>query len=473
MRPAERPHRRGDADDEVSGAMAPQLPKLSSLDAARVLSGVVLPLFGRGLLARRPPIVSLLELLDADHRAVRALQRLDARYGPGPLLLRLAGRRYALILDPADAQRVLWETPDPFSPETVEKAHALAQFQPEGVLNSRGEERRERRRFNEDVLDSPSPVHEYADALLPKIVEEGHALRSLADERGVLTWEMFIESWYRAVRRVVLGDAAADDHLITDALGRLRARANWSVMKPTDTRLREAFLHRLGRYVERAEEGSLAHRVASVPHSERTAAVQQLPQWLFAFDPAGMATYRALALLATHPTHAAAAQSEVTSLPAGVAAGDGPLAEYPLLRASVLESLRLWPTTPAILRECTDDVQWDTGTLPRGAGVLIFAPYFHRDDRRLSEADTFSPGLWTDGDHSDAVLVPFSAGHAVCPGRNIVLMLTSTMLATLLEGRRYVQSGGRRLSPDHPLPSVLDPFRLAFDVHDAPSQASR
>jgi gluconate kinase len=33
---------------------------------------------------------------------------------------------------------------------------------------------------------------------------------------------------------------------------------------------------------------------------QRTAAAQQVPQWLFAFDPAGIATFRAVALLAAH-----------------------------------------------------------------------------------------------------------------------------------------------------------------------------
>ena len=440
---------------------------LSLGDSARVVAGVLLPLIARGLIVRRPPVVALLERLDADRRAVRALQRLHELHGAGPLVLRLPGRPMALIVDGGDARRVLAETPDPFSPASWEKVHALAQFQPEGVLVSRGDDRGDRRRFNEDVLDTPAPVHDSAAALLPKVVDEAELLRDDSDRRGELTWEMFIDAWYRAVRRVVLGDAARDDHLVTDALGRLRARANWSFMTRKDAGLREAFLHRLGVYVDRAEPGSLAHTVASVPQSQRTQAIQQVPQWLFAFDPAGMAAYRALALLATHPTHAAAAQTEVTALPPRASAGNGPVAEYPLLRASVLESLRLWPTTPAILRECLDDVPWRNGVLPRGAGVMIFAPYFHRDDRRMAEADAFAPDLWSGSGGQEPVLVPFSGGQAVCPGQNLVLLLTSTMLATLMEGRHYTQSGGRRLSPELPLPSVLDPFRLTFDVRGA------
>ena len=43
------------------------------------------------------------------------------------------------------------------------------------------------------------------------------------------------------------------------------------------------------------------------------------------------------------------------------------------LRATVLESVRLWPTTPAILRDTTTDTEWSNGTLKAGTGVVVFA----------------------------------------------------------------------------------------------------
>ncbi|MBT2248034.1 cytochrome P450 [Arthrobacter sp. BHU FT2] len=109
------------------------------------------------------------------------------------------------------------------------------------------------------------------------------------------------------------------------------------------------------------------------------------------------------------------------------------------LRATVLESLRLWPTTPMILRQTTREVEWDAGTMPANCGVLIFTPYFHRDGRRLPGADRFDPALWLDphgqepgrgepGGQEDWAVVPFSAGPVRCPGRHLVLLLTSALL---------------------------------------------
>jgi hypothetical protein len=62
----------------------------------------------------------------------------------------------------------------------------------------------------------------------------------------------------RIVRRVVLGDSARNDHELTDLLARLRGKANWSLLHPTRSDLREEFLQRLRVQLHRAEPGSLS-----------------------------------------------------------------------------------------------------------------------------------------------------------------------------------------------------------------------
>ena len=115
-----------------------------------------------------------------------------------------------------------------------------------------------------------------------------------------------------------------------------------------------------------------------------------------------MASFRALALLSGHPGQAARVRAEISGRD---------LAEphdLPLLRACLLESVRLWPTTPAVLRDTTEATEWEAGTLRAGAAVLIFSALFHRDDERLPYADAFSPDLWQDGERTvDWPLIPF------------------------------------------------------------------
>jgi hypothetical protein len=239
------------------------------------------------------------ERLDLDKRAVKRMQHLSDTYGPGPLLLRIPGRHMGLVLDLDDVKRVLAGSPEPFAPATREKRVALSHFQPHGVLASRGAERADRRRFNEQVLGSDLAVHPRAGALLDKVVAEAEALVDRVRETGELTWDDYAAAWLRTVRRVVLGDAAREDHAVTDLLGDLRASANWAFLKPKQRQTRERFLRQLRGHLERAEPDSLAGVIATTPTTEVTEPEQQVPQWLFAYDAATWASYRALALIGT------------------------------------------------------------------------------------------------------------------------------------------------------------------------------
>jgi hypothetical protein len=220
-----------------------------------------------------------------------------------------------------------------------------------------------------------------------------------------LDWDAFAPAWWRLVRRVTLGDGARDDHELTEMLLRLRRDANWAFAKPKRRGLREAFLQRLDGHLRRAEPGSLAAVIAATPAGAQTDPAQQVPQWLFAFDAAGMATFRALAL----EDH------------------------------SVLESVRLWPTTPAILRETTRDTEWANGTLPAGSAVVVFVPYFNR---------------------CTELAIPFSAGPGRCPGRELVLFLGRTWVEAL-----RAHHDVRPVQPlPRPAPATLSPFRLQFHM---------
>jgi cytochrome P450 len=134
-----------------------------------------------------------------------------------------------------------------------------------------------------------------------------------------------------------------------------------------------------------------------------------------------------------------------------------------------LESVRLWPTTPALLRETVKDTTWRDGaerfTLGSGASLFICVPAFHRDSDTLPFADEFAPEIWLDGRAQRfPQLVPFSAGPAECPGRNLVLFVTSSMLAKLLDLLELKLLSHPQLSPGEPLPLTLNQFGLKFAV---------
>ncbi|GAA4866274.1 cytochrome P450 [Saccharopolyspora cebuensis] len=429
----------------------------SAADTVRAATDVLVPILAQGVIARRPAAVRLAGRVGADRRTVRFLQRMRDRYGDGPLRLRVPGRSFYLLLAPRDVARVLAGSPDPFALDAVEKRAALRHFQPRGVLISPPEARPARRGFNEAVLDTGAPVHHLAGSLVGKIEQEARQAGAAAARRGAFGWDDFAPAWRRAMRRVLLGDGARDDTELTRLLEKLRRDANWAYAKPARTALRHRFDRRLAGHLDRAEPGSLAGLVAGTPAAPGTDPAGQVPHWLFASDPAGMATVRALALLASHDGIAARVRAELADRDLTAPQ------DLPLLRACVLESVRLWPTTAVVLRDSTSRTRWDGGALPEAATALIISSFFHRDERTVPQAHRFDPDAWLDGRaRRSEALVPFSAGPGTCPARELVLYSASTFLAVLLRDQDFRLRPFGRLDPARPLPYGLNPFALRF-----------
>lgn len=412
---------------------------------------VVAPTLAAGVIKRRQRVMAAADRFQWDRPAIRLLRTLHTKYGKGPLRLRVPGRSIALVLDQGDVERVLSGTPSPFTPASFEKRAALDHFQPHGVLITDGPRRADRREYNERVLESASPLHSLAGRVKTVVTEETERL--LTRNPGHLDWAGFDEMWWRVVRGIVFGDAARADTSATALLDSLRKRANWAYLSPKARNRRSAFQYRLTELLDRAETGSLAASIADSPAPGGVDAAGQVPHWLFAFDAAGISTLRTLALLATRQRQASRAMDELDD------------EHHRYLRACVLDTVRLWPTTPVLLRESTEATSWndDSEVWRAGTTFFVFTPYFHRDPETVPFADTFEPEVWLDGRVKDyPALVPFSAGPAECPGENLVLLVTSTVLAELLRRAEYRLLAPRSLGRRETLPATLDNFGLRF-----------
>jgi hypothetical protein len=452
--------------------MAQAIEPLPAPTSALVVAEVLAPLIARGLIIRRPGVLSALARVDADRRAVERLRQVRAAHGPDLALLRLPRRPYAVVLSDTDARVVLDGTPEPFTPANLEKRAALSRFEPHSVLISPPEQRPPRRRFNEQALDTRQPMHHLGAALSIRIGQESRALLASAQSPAELDWPGFEAAFHRISRAIVLGDAAAEDQVLTDQLRALRRTANWSYLAPPRPALRDNLQERLRAYLSSPQPGSLAQHVSTLGATPEAVqeAVDQLPQWLFGFDAAAIAAFTTLALLSTHPRQLRTAREESEQR----ATADQPI-EMPFLRACVLETLRLWPATPAILRDATADTEWPAGTLPAGSGVLIYAPLFHRDEQLEPGADTFAPERWLtpgqerlrdDGSEPFTTLFPFSRGAARCPGRELVLFVTSELIGQLLRstGIELKRPHAELLGSGRALPGTLSHFQLRFEL---------
>ena len=266
------------------------VPRLTGAAALTALTDLGLASIAAGAIARRRPVIRLLERTQADARGVARMRALRKEFGSGPVEIAIPGRRILVILDPDDVGRVLAESPNPFDPANREKRQALQQFQPHGVLISTGHMRDRRRAVNEEALDTSSALHRLAEPFTRTIEAEAAELASEALQRGCSIVRLH-DGVVALVRRPCLARPPGTTARSPTICGGGSA-GNWAFLGLPHTRMRERFFDRLYGYAEAADPNSLVGALAEVPAEGAVDPVGQVPQWLFAFDAAGMAALR-------------------------------------------------------------------------------------------------------------------------------------------------------------------------------------
>ncbi|HWF54114.1 MAG TPA: cytochrome P450 [Solirubrobacteraceae bacterium] len=430
-------------------------PHASLIEGVRFTAQVAVPNVVQGLFRRRRSAVAVASRTGADGLAYGFMASLKRSYGNGPLWIRVAKDQALLVLGDEAIRKVLERSPDPFASDPEPKKSGMAHFQPDALTISRNPEWKDRRRFTESVLD-------FGQAL-------GDRFAAVAAQAGAALppsfgWDEFNEAVRRVTRRVILGDGAAEDAEISELLGQLMDKSNPPGSGSAE--LLSRFSERLGAYVEAAEPGSLVATFADAPVTELTKPAGQVAHWLFALgDTLAINAMRCLALLAAHDEVRQRAIAELGGADPATAAG---LDAGVLLEASLLEAMRLWPTTPMLSRELISDIEWGAVKVPKGTQVLVVNSFNHRDREALPYADRFAPEEWLpDGDARGRwAFNHFSHGPQVCPGVGLSLLVGKALLAALLRDR-VITATGTAIVAGKPMPHGLDFFSLAFAADPA------
>jgi hypothetical protein len=315
-----------------------------------------------------------------------------------------------------DVRRALEESPDPFASDPEAKKVGMAHFQPDALTISRGDLWRERRDFAEAVLGAAPPPPEFV----------------LDDD--TLDFSVFHREFQRLTRCFVLG---ADDPEVTELLGTLMDQANGRPSSRSEEF--DRFEGLIEGYVAEGAEGSLVGVAASVAATDAVRASRQFTHWLFAMgDTLAVNVWRALGLLAAYP-----AETDLTG--------------------TLLEAMRLWPTTPMLSRVTLSDLEWHGAEVEAGTQVLIVNTFMHRDEQRLGDAaHRFTPKGWSRGGQfvDDWGINFFSHGPQACPGGDLSVQLGVAAMQAVLERGRPVFDGTPALQTGAELPHMLDPFAL-------------
>jgi cytochrome P450 len=424
----------------------------SVVDGVRFTAQIGVPSVVLGVFTRRPLPSRVNATLHGDQLAYQLVEGLVRRLGPDPFWIRLAKDEVLLVHHPDDIKIVLGGSPAPFAPDPDTKRKGMLAFQPNALTISRGDLWANRRRFAEAVLDTGAPLHRLAPQFLAVVREEAEALGD------TIRWDDLHGAFQRITRRVVFGDAAADDTGLTAQLSELMSAGNRMPGKPAAGY--DVFIAQVQHYVDAAEDGSLCALVAAAPADSDTDPAGQLVHWLFAMGdtlPANL--LRTLAALATHPDALAAVRQGLAGKDLG---RPETITDQLYLAGCIQEAMRLWPTTQLFGRVTTEDVRFPTGAvLPAGKQALIYNVFNHRNRDRIAYADQFAPEEWVTGDAAvDWSFNFFSHGPQGCPGAGLSIFLGQALVAQLVAAGE-LQLTGARLDPAGRLPHSLDIYGIS------------
>jgi cytochrome P450 len=186
------------------------------------------------------------------------------------------------------------------------------------------------------------------------------------------------------------------------------------------------------------------------------------------FDTTSRLLFWATYLLALDPTTQDRVRAEVTAFPAERVTGLDDLKAWPLLRAVLFETLRLYPAAPTFGRQALADGEVLGHPIPAGATVTI-SPWLMHRHRKLWDAPTaFRPERFIDQAHpwGHEAFIPFGAGPRVCIGAGFALAEAQIILASLLarvavtltHERPVTPKASITLGPDHEPDFGLEPI---------------
>jgi cytochrome P450 len=147
-----------------------------------------------------------------------------------------------------------------------------------------------------------------------------------------------------------------------------------------------------------------------------------------------------LYLLARHPKHADAFADDLVSHLQGDAPSMSDLEDLTSLRATLDETLRLYPPTHRIGRTVVSPVVVGGHEIPVGADVLVPQWAVHRSARWYDRPLDFLPERWTPAFRRSLpkfAYFPFSGGPRICVGTQLAYSEVAVILGLLAQRFRY------------------------------------
>jgi cytochrome P450 len=436
--------------------MARTIPSVSLADSVAFNLCQIIPFYLRGIFTKNKFWISFFNKVHPDPLGVNFIRRLRRKYKSPYFYIYLLRTKALVVLDVDGIRHVLDHSPMPYAADPDLKRRGMSHFQPNALTISRGAEWEDRRRFNEAVLASDHRVHPSAEQFLGAIDQATGLL--IANAGRFLVWDHFDHLFKRVTLEIIFGHEARDDTALADRLTTMMRESN-RVFLLGKSKEFDLFYRRIRHYLASGQAGSLAAVCQHAPSTAKTRVENQMPHWMFAMmETLGTNTMRALALIVSQPGIEARVRQEIQENSTGTPTGVDRLI---LLEGCVQEAMRLWPTTPMLMRQTVEDDILGGNIIPAGTQVVILNGFNHRDWETNPDAGSFRPDFWLDK-RSDYRFNHLSNGTQVCAGKSLALFVAKAVLASLLIRGRYVLKRPK-LNMLRPLPYQYDDFATRFE----------
>jgi cytochrome P450 len=437
------------------GSLAQSIRSASVADSIKFSLLHFVPYLLRGVFTKNRFWTFVFDAADSDAHVVKFCQQLRSKYRSDLIYIRMIGGKSLLVFSESGIRRVLNYSPSIYGDADL-KAKGMSHFQPNALTISQGEEWKERRRFNEAVLNSDRGLHEYADAFLEVIKREvGFSLGQIGRFFG---WEDFDRLFKRVMLQVIFGTAARTDSELPDRLHKMMLESNRIFLLGKSKEF-DAFYGKIRSYLASPESGSLTALCPHAPQTDGTRVENQIPHWMFAMmETLATNTLRALALILAHPSAEERVRLKINKNQSFSAVD---IHSFSYLEGCLQEAMRLWPTTAMLARKTLIEDELCGTLIPAKTQVIILNTFNHRDAETLYFADSFKPELWLER-KADYHFNHLSNGTQVCTGKNLALFIGTAVLAELLRQGRY-KLCRPALNSARPLPHSFNEFQTKLE----------
>jgi cytochrome P450 len=153
-------------------------------------------------------------------------------------------------------------------------------------------------------------------------------------------------------------------------------------------------------------------------------------------------------LLSQHPVEEAKLHAELDTVLGGRAPTQEDLAKLTYTRMVIEETMRIYPTVPAMEREALADDTLVGRHIPKGSTVMIVPWVLHRHLKLWPNPGRFDPERFSQEQSAARqrfTYLPFGGGRRICIGAAFSIAEATVLLATLAQRFRL------RLVPGHPV----------------------